>query len=86
MALYDEFEYISYICAYCGSFNPSRKIRPTTAKVDATIKVIEGPKIEEIDENQSSTVKIIEISSELNKTVICLFAIFFKMFNTIVYL
>ena len=29
MALRDEFEYISFRCAYCFQFNPARKKKPT---------------------------------------------------------
>ncbi|KAJ0170221.1 hypothetical protein K1T71_014149 [Dendrolimus kikuchii] len=28
MAMVEEFEYVSYVCAYCGSMNPARKKRP----------------------------------------------------------
>lgn len=74
MALPDEFEYISYICAYCGTFNPARKMRPNAPKVDfnathSAPKAIEAPKVEEADEDSASSVKITELSSELNKTV-----------------
>ncbi|XP_050673711.1 endoplasmic reticulum junction formation protein lunapark-A [Leptidea sinapis] len=29
MAMIEEFEFVSYKCAYCGRFNPARKQRPT---------------------------------------------------------
>ncbi|XP_053621173.1 endoplasmic reticulum junction formation protein lunapark-B isoform X2 [Plodia interpunctella] len=29
MAMIEEFDYVSYICAYCGKLNPARKQRPT---------------------------------------------------------
>ena len=28
MAMAEEFDYVSYVCAYCGRFNPARKQRP----------------------------------------------------------
>lgn len=69
MALPDEFEYISYICAYCGFYNPARKVRPVAAKTDDTIKTIEGPHIEEAADDTAAGPKITEISSEMNKSV-----------------
>ncbi|XP_048489166.1 endoplasmic reticulum junction formation protein lunapark-B isoform X2 [Plutella xylostella] len=29
MAMEEEFEYVSYVCAYCGKLNPARKQRPS---------------------------------------------------------
>lgn len=28
MAMVEEFDYVSYKCAYCGKLNPARKQRP----------------------------------------------------------
>ena len=79
MALPDEFEYIAYICAYCGTFNPSRKIRPAapsqqpqqqSQQPQSQQKAIEPPPP---PSPQSSSkprnLKIVELSSVLNKTV-----------------
>ncbi|XP_046909228.2 zinc-ribbon metal-binding protein lunapark [Dermatophagoides farinae] len=75
MALPDEFDYIAYICAYCGTFNPSRKIRPTAPKMIQQ-KAIEAPSSPSLTRPRSNTttvlndsnVKIFELSSVLNKT------------------
>lgn len=71
MALPAEFEYISYICAYCGFYNPARKVRPVAAKMEDynTTKTIEGPHIEEASDDTVAGPKITEISSEMNKSV-----------------
>lgn len=73
MALPAEFEYISYICAYCGFYNPARKVRPVAAKMEDynTTKTIEGPHIEEASDDTVAGPKITEISSEMNKSVSC---------------
>ncbi|OTF78925.1 lunapark-like protein, partial [Euroglyphus maynei] len=71
MALPDEFDYIAYICAYCGTFNPSRKIRPTAPKlIESQQKTIEAPPSPRPRSDSSSpgNLKIVELSSELNKT------------------
>ncbi|XP_031770266.1 endoplasmic reticulum junction formation protein lunapark-B isoform X2 [Galleria mellonella] len=33
MAMVEEFEYVSYICAYCGKLNPARKQRPAAPQL-----------------------------------------------------
>lgn len=77
MALPEEFEYISYICAYCKTFNPARKIKPPISSDSQSnyvpsqnnqLKAIEEPKKQ--DDVPSSSLEIKELSSELNKTVI----------------
>lgn len=35
MAMVEEFEYVSYICAYCGRLNPARKQRPAAPALTA---------------------------------------------------
>lgn len=48
MALRDEFEYISFRCAYCFQFNPARKKKPTlqdnpdVAKEDPSLVGLHG--------------------------------------------
>ena len=36
MALRDEFEYLSFRCAYCYQLNPARKKKPTLGVADPT--------------------------------------------------
>lgn len=36
MAMAEEFEYVSYVCAYCGRMNPARKQRPTAPLLTAS--------------------------------------------------
>lgn len=72
MALADEFEYISYVCAYCTAFNPARKTRPpppiTLAQQQQQqpgtqmLKAIEGPKVELPDDDEG--VKITELTCD----------------------
>lgn len=65
MALQDEFEYMSYCCAYCGIFNPARKSRP-----QAPLMAIEPSKEPMVQEPEDvSTPKIVELDTVLNKTV-----------------
>ena len=33
MALKDEFEYLSFKCCYCGTYNPARKMRPFAPRI-----------------------------------------------------
>ncbi|XP_027206329.2 zinc-ribbon metal-binding protein lunapark [Dermatophagoides pteronyssinus] len=78
MALPDEFEYIAYICAYCGTFNPSRKIRPAapsqqqqSQQPQTQQKAIEPPPTPPSPTSSSKpgNLKIVELSSVLNKTM-----------------
>ncbi|KAH9423324.1 hypothetical protein DERP_003602 [Dermatophagoides pteronyssinus] len=78
MALPDEFEYIAYICAYCGTFNPSRKIRPAapsqqqqSQQPQTQQKAIEPPPTPPSPQSSSKprNLKIVELSSVLNKTM-----------------
>lgn len=34
MALREEFEYLSFRCCYCMTYNPSRKLRPSAPKLE----------------------------------------------------
>lgn len=34
MALKDEFEYVTFRCCYCNSYNPPRKIRPLAPRIE----------------------------------------------------
>lgn len=39
MALKEEFDYLSFRCCYCLTFNPSRKKRPIAPKLDNTLSI-----------------------------------------------
>ncbi|EFA06588.1 Protein lunapark-like Protein [Tribolium castaneum] len=39
MAIKEEFEYLSFRCCYCLTFNPSRKKRPIAPKLDNTLSI-----------------------------------------------
>ncbi|KAJ6224332.1 hypothetical protein RDWZM_002877 [Blomia tropicalis] len=74
MALADEFEYITYICAYCNAFNPARKIRPNAPNIDQTSRIegpkAEGPLIEEMDdEDNNQKNDTVSTTFDLSKTV-----------------
>ncbi|KAJ2938175.1 hypothetical protein O0L34_g18515 [Tuta absoluta] len=40
MALMEEFEYVSYHCAYCGKFHPARKQRPAAPSLSTPARAI----------------------------------------------
>lgn len=70
MALPEEFEYLSFVCAYCGSFNPSRKIRPPPPiSFQRAIEGSEKSKDSNPNDSSSDKLKIVELSDS-NKSVI----------------
>ncbi|XP_072174085.1 endoplasmic reticulum junction formation protein lunapark-B-like [Diadema setosum] len=44
MALKEEFEYLAFRCAYCGTFNPAKKVRPNAPKLPEVPAITPGPK------------------------------------------
>ncbi|XP_054749916.2 endoplasmic reticulum junction formation protein lunapark-B-like [Lytechinus pictus] len=46
MALQEEYEYLAFRCAYCKTFNPSKKVRPNAPKLPETPAIAFGAKLE----------------------------------------
>jgi len=79
MARQDEFDYISYCCAYCGFFNPARRARPQAPvqQMRPAIEAEKEPKVQEPDEEEGP--KIEELDTVMNKTVslfVCLLIVY----------
>ncbi|KAF7495586.1 Endoplasmic reticulum junction formation protein lunapark [Sarcoptes scabiei] len=69
MALPEEFEYLSFVCAYCGSFNPSRKIRPPPPiSFQRAIEGSEKSKDSNPNDSSSDKLKIVELSDSNKST------------------
>ncbi|XP_011660728.1 endoplasmic reticulum junction formation protein lunapark-B-like isoform X2 [Strongylocentrotus purpuratus] len=46
MALQEEYEYLAFRCAYCKTFNPSKKVRPNAPKLPETPAVAFGARLD----------------------------------------
>ncbi|XP_026316669.1 endoplasmic reticulum junction formation protein lunapark-A isoform X2 [Hyposmocoma kahamanoa] len=44
MALMEEWEYVSYRCAYCGKFHPARKQRPAAPLLSTPARALPAPR------------------------------------------
>lgn len=66
MARPEDFEFISYICAYCAHFNPSSKTKPTAPTVEE-FKAIELPKANTEEKSSVQFIDLDENKQEENK-------------------
>lgn len=56
MALQEEFEYLAFRCAYCGTLNPARKKKPVAPKLEIdSLHAFENPLDTSESERKSST-------------------------------
>jgi len=55
MALKEEFEYFSFHCCYCQTFNPARKQRPVGPKLDTTPVKVQQNVTDETSESEKNS-------------------------------
>ncbi|KAI5727667.1 hypothetical protein M8J77_005447 [Diaphorina citri] len=67
MALAEEFEFLSYRCAFCGYFNPARKQRPVVPRVLTLMAIKNSSDSDSSDEKKPLEIRELEDSESESK-------------------